>query len=390
MFKRNKDTGMDTVGNSKKWTERLMVALFATGISISGYGVLNYRQTNEEHKKMLMKVIEDDKNQTDDIFQSDRNFYTMNDKQINAENSSIVIVITNNNGILHKTTSGTGVVIRNSSTPESGNHNVILSASHLIDGLVEKKDLEDKITFTVKPDINKCDEPQTKCYAYTHNGFPLGILHGMYSASLQSGKMSIDHYAKNDIVMFKISPVGDIFDNLPGVDIAPEVTRNPIRVNVQKDYIGRDGQTYQRGIDHGASGGGIFDSEFRLLGVLDSGFDRGKGRKMPNAMAETYVAPRIINNGKNITLDALRNLMIKGMTGNTNRYSEGLYAPLGNSEILNRLGQAGKRATIQDTIDGQNLTVIGYPAFFPLVAKATMVQNTHKQERKSVMDFSHP
>lgn len=233
----------------------------------------------------------------------------------------------------------TGVVINNSATQESGGHNVILSAGHVL---------------TDQPSLfpRHCLENEL-CLAYNANGEYIGQYDLLEYAANDHKLINKKEVMNTDIITLSIIPSDNKFDDIPGVHISKTQSDQILFMKTSANI------PYDHGSSNGLSGGGVFNKKGELIGILTSAL---KYNYFENQFGE-------IKTDKNFTYNSIIPLIIKKENDETfnNRYLKNIYTnfqdkninnthmennisvitPINNSHIIKSLGKAGYNIDIK-------------------------------------------
>lgn len=294
-------------------------------------------------------------NYLDNIFSRDENNYK--DKlHLNEQNATILLLSLDiqsnqNNSINISSELGTGVVIHNSATIESGGYNAILTASHLMK------------TDENQNQAENCASLNRICLAYNSQGEYLGHYDLLERSEDVNNKTKRD-FIQDDIITVKIIPENNYYKKIHGVNIAKIQNNIPFITNV----ISNSGY----GASYGLSGGGVFNSNGDLVGLVSSGvnFLYRNHHKIHIEPQQGYgynpVLPLLIDKSKNKIIGDYPASTILGMLEEhafqNKSYGEDitLIPSIANKKILSSLGYAGENIKISNIPYYQNLTIYGY------------------------------
>lgn len=295
-------------------------------------------------------------NDNDNIFSKDINNY--NDKtHLNEQNATIILlslnITTNKNNSLNISSElGTGVVIHNSATYESGGYNAIITASHLM-----KQDENQN-------QAESCASLERVCLAYNSQGQYLGH-YDLLERSADLKSQTRRDFIKDDIISVKLIPDNHYYQNIYGVNIATPQNDIPFISNIFSKTTGY-------GASYGLSGGGVFNYNGELLGIISSGvnfmyYNHHKINIKPQqgysynpilpVMIKHSQAQSIEDYPASTILDILEDHSFQNPS-----YGEDvtLIPTISNKQILLSLGYAGKNIKTSDISYYTNLTVYGY------------------------------
>lgn len=303
MFKFNKGTRVDGEMNSPTWKKRLRnvllgiyIATTLTGIGAGLAGlsthdiaekVFKYQHgqhiNDEEMLKRISIGYDEIIGKNENAFSADPENNIIDPAHQRAYRNTVMIVTEND--ILHNGKSedreisfGSGTIISNSASKESGGNNVIVTANHVVGGKQVGSEFlagNGRCSNSSKTFKNG-DTIKHICYVYSSSGYPLGKAEVLYvKNSVDNIKMS--EMAKSDLAVMKITPSDDTYEQLDGVPLAKEIAINMFIVKCDKKYKTADHRVIDAGIGEGNSGGGVFNDNGELISIISSRIGGVKG-----------------------------------------------------------------------------------------------------------------
>lgn len=163
---------------------------------------------------------------------------------------------------------GTGTVIEDSGIVDAAgvsHPNAILTAGHVI-GLEPG----------IKADSDPCTLPGHRCVAFSEDGRPLGrlTLRARSAPDLNVGGTDVAKGLANDVVSMNIEPFDKRFDKIKGMGLAETLPAQIFRAEASGAYHAENGVDMPNvGVSAGFSGGGVYNAQGKLAGVLTYGFN---------------------------------------------------------------------------------------------------------------------
>lgn len=290
--------------------------------------------------------------------------------------------------------SGSGTVIQNSATTASNGYNTILTAGHVVGmgGMIESKD--GHISYD-KPNPHFCD--MYKCIAFDSSGHVLGRL-SLLSSPSKSDPTSVEDKITHDVAIMKITPYNGRYQEITGIKLASELSSSMTRASMSKDYQINKTETMSIGADQGLSGGGVFNQKGELIGALSfteyTHTIKMNIHNQENSMAllATHTMPwKLSRNNEKSELEKadikqgnLKILANSNFTSNEviARPDNSFFASIGNKDVLNAVGNAGKDKTIVAQYkNNESISVYGYPKTAPM-SYQTHVDNSINLDKK--------
>lgn len=309
---------------------------------------------NRTYHPCLVKEIHPD--YALNIFSNDTHNYR--DKiHLNEQNATIILlslnITTNKNNSLNISSElGTGVVIHNSATYESGGYNAVITASHLM-----KQDENQN-------QAESCASLERICLAYNPQGQYLGH-YDLLERSEDTNNSTKRDFIKDDVITIKIIPDNHYYENIYGVNLARVQNNIPFITDIVSNRTGY-------GASYGLSGGGVFNTYGELLGIISSGmnsiYDKNKQIHIEEQQGYSYnpIFSLLEKQTKNQNIDdypaSIIFQMLEEHAFQNPSYGKdiALIPTIQNKKILSSLGYAGKNIKTADIPYYTNLTVYGY------------------------------
>ena len=308
---------------------------------------------------------------------------------------------------------GTGTVIADSDIVDSNGKshpNAILSAGHVIGLPIGQPAAEDP-----------CTAHGSKCVAFSEDGRPLGRL----TIRKRSGE---NHVAENaldgiehDVVTLNIEPYDKRYQKIHGISLSEELPAHTLRADVKGTYHPESGQDmYNFGMSPGFSGGGVYNENGGLVGVLTHGmtihntpdgtpavYDNGSAAiastnntfdkanvSMLNVVSRIEGQEKLTGIPK-ADLEDMDDAIRKG--GAFALRNQALISPI-DAEILSSLGAAGQQSYHRkEERTSERLAIVGNPLGQPLSmiteTQTNLVLNRNKDNEKDIPlvdEFDHP
>ena len=391
------NTKADAQGVSRGWQERVkagVAAALVAGMAMASPGQANAATSHHTHHQesapkapvepyavahqAALHIANDVFKTGISAFDADQKNLTQDPNLKTAEKSTVLIIryldpnVGDNDESKNTVEVGSGTVIRDSENDHG--RNGILTAGHVIGVEVGQK----------YSGVDPCTVPGATCAAFLENGKPLGRL--TVRAFPHSAKKAPDSYYKavsNDAVVMDIEPFDEAaFKQIPGVRLAERIPEHVVTVHTRHEYVSGDGSKMVVGTTQGMSGGGVYDKDGGLIGVVSCGVNVHKtqegdwGFYLNTSVSDDRSAMRgnvnlldvVAARPESAKETGIPQPMLNIVAGRMeDKYfmpeNYALIAPV--TGVVHSLGDAGSDSHV-GKIDEQSLTLIGNPAGRPM------------------------